>query len=555
MRQRVVIVGGNAGGMSTATRLRRLDEDADIVVIEAGDHVSYASCGLPYHLDGTIPEADLAVLTPQEVGGMFDLDIRTNHEATGVDTDARTVTVQSPDGTAELCYDSLVLSPGAAPIEPPIDGIDAVETHSVRTIDDVAAIRERVEADEVNRALVVGGGYIGLEVTETLHEAGLSVTTAEMESQVMPRTLGPAMAATVHNHVREAGIDLRLDTIVSGLRPGEETTVEFADGETLAVDLVVLAAGVSPRTELAEDAGLERHESGAIRVDDQLRTSEPDVYALGDAAAVPAAGGGHAWVPLGGPANRQGRVLGTVLGGQTDTLQPVLDTAVAKVFDLTVGTVGATESPAGGDDTPEKVYVYPPAHAEYYPGAERFWLKLLFDPDEGTVRGAQSVGRNGVDKRIDVLATAMQKGATVSELAQLDLAYAPPYSSAKDPVNMAGMAAENVVEGLVDICHWHDLDGEVPPLVDCRPPEMRAEDGHIPDAHNVPLPELRERAGELPDEVITYCKMGQTSYAAARVLDQHGIEARSLSGGHALYEAVQRDREARADPPLVSGDD
>ena len=549
MSRRVVIVGGNAGGMSTATRLRRLDETADIVVLEAGDHVSYASCGLPYHLDGTIPEDDLAVLAPETVAGMFDLDVRTNHEATGVDTDSRTVTVESPDGTAELCYDSLVLSPGASPIEPPIDGLDAVETHSVRTIGDVTAIRERVEADGVDRALVVGGGYIGLEVTETLHEAGLTVTTAEMESQVMPRTLGPAMAAHVHNHVRDAGVDLRLDTIVSALRPGEATTVEFADGATTTVDLVVLAAGVSPRTDLAEDAGLERHDSGAIRVDEQLRTSDPDVYALGDAAAVPAAGGEHAWVPLGGPANRQGRVLGTVLAGREGRLDPVFDTAVAKVFDLTVGAVGETE------DELEKVYVYPPTHAEYYPDAERFWLKLLFDPAGGTVHGAQAVGPDGVDKRIDVVATALQQGTTVSELAQLDLGYAPPYSSAKDPVNMAGMAAENVVEGVVDLVHWHDLDGEGPPLLDCRPPEMRATAGHIPDTLNVPLPELRDRIDDLPDEVATYCKMGQTSYAASRLLEQHGIEAASLSGGYALYAAVQRDREARADPPLVSGDD
>jgi len=555
MSRRILIVGGNAGGMSTATRLRRLDEDADIVILEAGDYVSYASCGLPYHLDGTIPEDDLAVLTPEMVGSMFDLDVRTNHEATGVDTESRTVTVRSPDGRERLSYDSLVLATGAAPIEPPIDGLDEVETHSVRTIDDVTAIREGVEDDGVDQALVVGGGYIGLEVTETLHEAGLSVTTAEMESQVMPSTLGPAMAAHVHNHVRDTSVDLRLDTVVSALRPGEATTVEFGDGETTSVDLVVLAAGVSPRTDLAEDAGLDRHETGAIRVDDQLRTSAPDVYALGDAAAVPAVGGEHAWVPLGGPANRQGRVLGTVLAGREDHLNPVYDTAVAKVFDLAVGAVGETEARIGDGEELEKVYVYPPNHAEYYPAAERFWLKLLFDPTDGTVLGAQSVGADGVDKRIDVVATAMQNGATVSELAQLDLAYAPPYSSAKDPVNMAGMAAENVFEGLVDLVHWHDLDAEDRPLLDCRPPEMRTAEGHIPDALNVPLPALRDQTDELPDEVVTYCKMGQTSYAAGRLLEQHGIDAASLSGGYALYDAVQRDREGRADPPLVTSDD
>lgn len=555
MSRRVVIVGGNAGGMSTATRLRRLDEDIEITVLERSEDVSYASCGLPYHIDGTIPEDDLAVLAPEQVAAMFDLDVRTRHTATGVDAESRTVTVQSPNGTGKLSYDSLVLAPGAAPVEPPIDGLDTVETHTVRTIDDVTAIRERVRETDVERALVVGGGYIGLEVTETLTEAGLMITTAEMEHQVMPRTLGPAMAATVHNHVRDAGVDLRLDTVVRAVRSGGAKTVEFGDGTTTSVDLVVLAAGISPRTDLAEDAGVDLHESGAIRVDERLRTSQPDIYALGDAAAVPAVGANHAWVPLGGPANRQGRVLGSILGGRDDTLDPVLDTAVAKVFDLTVGSVGETEDSLPDGDV-EKVYVYPPTNAEYYPSSERFWLKLLFDPTDGTVRGAQAVGRDGVDKRIDVIATAIQNAATSSDLTQLDLGYAPPYSSARDPVNVAGMAAENVVEGLVDICHWHDIEGDgTAPLVDCRPPEMRALNGHIPDTYSIPLPELRDRIGDLPDEVVAYCKMGQTSYAASRVLEQHGTDAYSLSGGYALYDAVQRDDAARRETPVASGDD
>jgi NADPH-dependent 2,4-dienoyl-CoA reductase/sulfur reductase-like enzyme/rhodanese-related sulfurtransferase len=553
MSRQVVIVGGNAGGMSTATRLRRLDEAAEIVVVERGEHVSYASCGLPYHLNDSVPEERLAVLTPDRVGEMFDVDVRVNHEVTALDTDSRTVTVDGPGGTGTVAYDDLVLAPGAAPVEPPIDGVEQVETHTMRSIEDATTVRKRAAAEEVDHALVVGGGYIGLEVADTLADAGLSVTLAEAMDRVMPRTLGPAMAALVHNHLRDAGIDLRLDTTVESLRPGDRVNATVGERE-LATDLVVMAVGIQPRTALAEAAGLDRHESGAIRVDRRLRTSEPDVYALGDAVAVPAATGDHAWIPLGGPANRQGRVLGSVLAGREARLDPVLDTAVAKVGDLTVGTAGATEHQPGA--TPgnlEKVYVYPPSHAEYYPGGERLWLKLLFDPDGGAVEGVQAVGTHGVDKRVDVVATAIQHDDTVSDLAQFDLGYAPPYGSAKDPVNVAGMAAENVVEGLVDLVHWHDLDSldDDVALVDCRPPEMREAEGFIEGSLNVPLPTLRDRVDDLPDEVVAYCKMGQTSYMACRAYDQYGIEASNLSGGFALYDAVRRDRRARAEESVV----
>lgn len=554
MSRRVVVVGGNAGGMSTVTRLRRLDEAVELVVFERSEYVSYASCGLPYHVNDAVTEDDLAVLTPERVEGLFDVEVRTGHEVVDVDPDTRQVVVEGPDRTETVDYDALVLSPGAAPVEPPIDGLDSVETHTMRTIEDARALRERASADDVDHALVVGGGYVGLEVADTLDEAGPSVSLVELFDRVMPRTLDPAPAAIVHNHLRDRGIDLRLETGVNTLRDGDRTTAVLDDTE-LRTDLVVLATGVSPRTELAEAAGLDRHESGAIRVDDRLSTSMPDVYALGDAAAVPSAAGGHAWVPLGGPANRAGRVLGSVLAGQDSRLDPVLDTAVAKVGDLTVGTVGATERTPGSADEPlEKVYVYPPSHAEYYPGGDRLWVKLLFDPTDGTVRGAQAVGRDGVDKRTDVVATAIQHGDTVSDLAGLDLAYAPPYGSAKDPVNVAGMAAENVRDGLVEQVHWDEvLDGEVTrELVDCRPPEMRDADGHVPGSSNVPLPELREQVEELPDEVAAYCKMGQSSYMATRVLGQHGVDAVNLAGGYTLYEAVRRDREAR---DAAMGDD
>lgn len=534
--------------MSTATRLRRLDEEVEIVVLERGEHVSYASCGLPYHLSDEVAEDDLAVLTPDRIEAMFDVDVRTGHEVTDVDADGKSVTVETPDGPTAIEYDDLVLAPGAAPVVPPIEGLESVETHTLRSVEDATALRDRVDDATGDHALVVGAGYIGLEVAETLDTAGFDVSVAEMRDRVMPRALGPAMAATVHNHLREQGVDLRLNTTVQAFRDGDRTTAVLDDGE-LETDLVVLATGVRPRTELAEAAGLDSHESGAIRVDERLQTSEPNVYALGDAVATPAVDGGHAWVPLGGPANRQGRVLGSVLAGREATLGPVLDTAVAKVFDLTVGTVGETEpEPVGSADTLEKVYVYPPSHAEYYPGGDRLWLKLLFDPDEGTVRGAQVVGPDGVDKRTDVLATAIQHGDTVSDIAELDLGYAPPYGSAKDPVNVAGMAAENVVADIVEQVHWHDLDDALDDgrrLVDCRPPEMREADGYIEESLNVPLPRLRASVDDLPDEVTVHCKMGQTSYMAARVLDQSGIDVQNLAGGYELYDAVQRDRAAR----------
>ena len=551
--RRVVVVGGNAGGMSTATRLRRLDEEVDIVVLERGEHVSYASCGLPYHLSDEVAEDELAVLTPERIEAMFDVDVRTGHEVVDVDTDEKSIAVETPAGPTSVEYDDLVLAPGAAPVVPPIEGLDRVETHTLRSVEDATAIRDRVDDAAGGRALVVGAGYIGLEVAEALDTAGFGVTVVEMRDRVMPRALGPAMAATVHNHLREQGVDLRLDTTVQAFRDDDRTTAVLDDGE-LETDLVVLATGVRPRTGLAEAAGLDIHESGAIRVDDRLQTSDSDVYALGDAVATPAADGGHAWIPLGGPANRQGRVLGSVLAGRDVSLGPVLDTAVAKVFDLTVGAVGETEpEPAGSAGALEKVYVYPPSHAEYYPGGDRLWVKLLFDPDKGTIHGAQVVGPDGVDKRTDVFATAIQHGDTVRDLAELDLGYAPPYGSAKDPVNVAGMAAENVVEGVVEQVHWHDLDDTLDDgrcLVDCRPPEMRETDGYIEESLNVPLPELRSRVGDLPDEVTVHCRMGQTSYMAARVLDQSGIDVQNLAGGYELYDAVQRDRAARRDAPV-----
>jgi NADPH-dependent 2,4-dienoyl-CoA reductase/sulfur reductase-like enzyme/rhodanese-related sulfurtransferase len=556
--QRYVIVGGNAAGMSAATRLRRRDEAAEVVVFEKGEHVSYASCGLPYHVGGSVREADLAVQTPDRLDGMFDLDVRTGHEVVDLNPDGRTVTVENGRTTEPVGYDALVLAPGAEPIVPPIDGVDDVEDlYTMRTVEDATALREATEADS-SRALVVGAGYIGLEVAENLDATGMDVTVAEMRDRVMPTTLGPAMAAIVHNHLRDEGVDLRLETTVDAFQTADDgrTTTVFADGGTVDVDLVVLATGVTPRTDLAEAAGLRLGETGAIAVDDRLRTSAPDVYAVGDAVEIEhAVTGDPAWVPLAGPANRQGRTVADVIVGDDATYEPVCPTAVAQVFDLTVGTVGETAAALSDRDREyERSYTFSPSHAEYYPGAEPMRLLVLFDPDDGTLLGAQAVGGDGVDKRTDVLATAVQHGDTVFDLQQLDLAYAPPYSSAKDPVNVAGMAAGNVVEGAVESLHWDELGAvaDDATLVDCRPTEMRRAAGAIDGSINVPLPELRDRADELSGPIVTYCKIGQSSYFASRVLSQRGYDIRNLEGGYSLYREVVRDRRARTGGPDVT---
>jgi len=562
MVQQYVIVGGNAAGMSTATRLRRLDETAEIIVLEQGEHVSYASCGLPYHLSGTVPEEQLAVMGVDQLSAAFDLDIRTGVTATEIDPDAATVSVTDADGEAmTIAYDDLVVATGAEPLIPPMFDLDELEhCHTLRTVSDATGIRDDVA--DAERALVIGGGYIGLEVAENLHEAGHDVVVAELLDQVMPNTLGPEMAAMVESHLRDEGIDLRLETGVDDLtEPGDGTVVATMDDTDHTFDLVVVATGVTPRTELAESAGVELHDSGAIAVNERMRTTVESIHAVGDAAAPPAArADGNAWVPLGGPANRMGRVAANDIAGHDDQLDPVLDTAIAKVFELDVGTVGDTAATLDErGEAFEAVYTSQPNHAEYYPGATEIQFKLLFDPDDGTLFGAQAIGEDGVDKRTDVLATAIAHEDTVFDIRDYDLAYAPPYSAAKDPVNMLGMIGANVVEGVADIVH---LDAflerkDDATVIDTRPPEMREAQGWIDGDENVPLGELREWATDAdPDgEVFTYCKIGKSSYMATRVLAEHGIEARSLTGGYYRYEAAAgNDADDETDPELVTAE-
>ncbi|TKX42767.1 CoA-disulfide reductase [Halorubrum sp. SD690R] len=552
MSQQYVVIGGNAAGMSTATRLRRLDETAEIVVLERGDNISYASCGLPYHLSGTVTEDDLTVMGSEQLAAAFDLDIRTGVAATNVDPDTQTVSVTAADGEpAAIAYDDLVIATGAKPLVPPMFDLSELEhCHTLRTVPDATAVREGMAGDE--RALVIGGGYIGLEVAENLSEAGNDVVVAELLEQVMPNTLGPEMAARVESRLRDRGVDLRLGTGVDSLtEPGDRTVVATTDGSKETFDLVVVATGVTPRTELAESAGVELHDSGAVAVDDRMRTSTPSIHAVGDVAAPPAARtDGNAWVPLGGPANRMGRVAANDIAGRDDRLDPVLDTSIAKVFDLDVGTVGDTAAALDeAGQAYEAVYTSQPNHAEYYPGASEIDFKLLFDPDDGTLFGAQAIGESGVDKRTDVLATAIAHRDTVFDIRDYDLAYAPPYSAAKDPVNMLGMIGANVVEGIADVVHLDEFleRKDEATVIDTRPPEMREAQGRIDGDENVPLGELREWAADAnPDgEVFTYCKIGKSSYMATRVLAEYGITARSLTGGYYRYEYAATDDNER----------
>ncbi len=553
MATQYVIVGGNAAGMSTAARLRRLEETAEIIVIERGEHVSYASCGLPYHLSDTVPESELAVIGADQLQAAFDIDVRTEETVTDLDAETQEVTV-APAGedSYTLAYDELVLAPGAEPIVPPMFDLDTLEhCYTMRTVPDATAIRSDI--DDATRALVIGGGYIGIEVAENLHEAGLSVTVAELLDHVMPNTLDADTAAIVEDHLQAHDINLRTGTGVDSLSEDANGVVTAAIGdETHEFDLAVIATGIAPRTDLAEAAGLEIHESGAIAVDGTMTTSDPAIHAVGDVAAVPTAPDGElGWVPLGGPANREGRVAANDIAGHDDELAPVLDTAIAKVFDLTVGTVGMTEAALEeAGRSYEAIFTIESSHAEYYPDAAELNLKLLFDDTDGTILGAQVIGGDGTAKRTDVLATALAHDDTVYDIRDLDLAYAPPYSDAKDPVNILGMIGTNVLEGVANIVQVEEFAEKRSDttVIDTRPPAMREAQGHIEGTENVPLAQLRDWIAETDladeDEVLTYCAIGKGSYVATRVLNQHGIDSRSLTGGYLRYEAVYGDSEA-----------
>jgi len=538
--KRVLIVGGVAGGASAAARLRRLDENAEIIMFERGEHISFANCGLPYHIGNVITERKrLLVQTPKAMHRRFNVDVRTRTEVLSIDREKKAVKVRdlrTGHDTTES-YDTLILSPGADPVCPPIPGAESAKVFTLRNIPDMDAIKKGVDDGAVKNAVVVGGGYIGLEMAEALIERGVKVSLVELMPQVMG-TVDPEMAAPLHQELKLHGVDLRLKNSITRIEEaGEGLTVYLSDGNPLTVQMVIMAIGVRPEVTLAKDAGLAIGPRGGIVVNDRMQTADPAIYAVGDAVEVTDFVGGFSTViPLAGPANRQGRIAADNICDHQSVYHKTQGTAICKVFNLAVATTGMNEKALKKANVNyEKIYVHPANHAGYYPGATQISLKLLFDPDNGKILGAQAVGTAGVDKRIDVIAVAMRAGLTVHDLQDLELCYAPPFGSAKDPVNYAGFVAANVLNGDAAICHvddaLHPADNQA--LLDVRTP-AEVEAGTIPGAKNIPVDDLRGRLDELPrdKEILAFCQVGLRGYLACRILTQNGFQCRNLSGGY-----------------------
>jgi NADPH-dependent 2,4-dienoyl-CoA reductase/sulfur reductase-like enzyme/rhodanese-related sulfurtransferase len=553
MPKRVLIVGGVAGGMSAATRLRRLDEFADIVVFERGPFVSFANCGLPYHLGGEIADrGKLIVQSPQRLRQVFRLDVRANTEVVSIDRTAKTVTARhliTGDETTEH-YDDLILATGASAIIPPTSGIQRPGHFTLRTIPDMDRVMDWITKQSAKSALVLGGGFIGLEAAEQLHRRGLTVTVVERNPQVLT-PLDVEMAAHIHIELKKHGVRLELSNPVERFedaKAGESAAASvavLANGTRIPADAVLVGVGVRPEIKLAKEAGVEIGNSGGVKVNSRLQTSDPHIWAVGDVVEVThGVTSTPAVIPLAGPANRQGRIVADNITGQDSHYRGTLGTAIVRVFDLTAAVVGANEALLKKTGTPfTAVHLHPNSHAGYFPGAKPIALKVLFHPESGKLLGAQAVGEDGVDKRIDVIATAMQFNGTIDDLAELELCYAPPFGSAKDPINLAGMAGQNVWEGRVAVAQWH----EVPALLttgavvlDVREPGER-DGGIIPGSMSIPLGSLRERLSELPkdQELLVHCASGQRSYNACRVLMQHGFRCRNLTGSFKTWKAAQ----------------
>ncbi|WP_197059813.1 FAD-dependent oxidoreductase [Prescottella defluvii] len=537
---KVVIVGGVAGGMSAATRMRRLDESAEIIVFERGAHVSFANCGLPYYAGGVIEDRDeLLLQTPESLGARFRLDVRVRSEVAAIDADARTVTVRNLESgdTYVESYDELVLSTGASPIVPPLPGVERALI--LRDVEDVDRLVSQMSS--ARSAVIVGAGFIGVELAENLRHRNLDVTVVELADQVLA-PLDPEMAAPVADRMRENGVRLELGTQLTSIG---RATAELADGRTVPADVVIMAIGVRPENALAKMVGADLGERGGVVVDDQMRTSVPHIFAVGDAVEKrDAVGGGVAMIPLANPANRQGRLVADVIAGRPVRAKSSTGTAVVGVFGLIVTATGWNEKRLRAAGRPyQAIHTHPQSHAGYYPGAQQMAIKLLVDPETDAILGAQAVGGEGVDKRIDIIATAMAGGLTASDLADLELAYAPQFGSAKDPVNMLGYIADNLRTDSTRTVQWHELDTLVAggaSLVDVRTADEFAA-GAIPGAVNVPLDELRDRVGELPaGDLIVHCQVGQRGHTAARLLGQLGRPAANLDGGYKTWDAGRR---------------
>ena len=552
MGKKVLIVGGVAGGASTAARLRRLDEAAEIILFERGEYISYANCGLPYHVGDVIKSRDTLLLqTPAGMKAKFNMDVRTNQEVMAINRDTKTVTVKNLKSgeTYEEGYDTLVLAPGSSPLMPPIPGRNSKRVMTLWTVPDTDRIRQFIKENNATSAIVVGGGFIGLEMAENLHHAGLTVSIAEMLNQVMA-PLDYEMAQLLHEHLVEMGVTLCLGDGVSSF---EDTvsgiTVKLKSGRELKADLVILSIGVRPNGMLAKDAGLVMNAAGGIVTDEHMRTSDPDIFAVGDAVEVEDFNSsGRTMIPLAGPANRQGRIAADNITGIASTYKGTQGTAIAKVFDLTAASTGANEKTLRkqglikGQDY-ETLIITQNSHAGYYPGALPLTMKLLFSKNGRRIFGAQIVGRDGVDKRIDVIATAMRLHASVADLKELELAYAPPYSSAKDPVNMAGFVAENILSGRAVLAEWDALekgDTGSQTVLDVREESERMV-YEVPDSKHIPLGQLRSRINEINKamEIIVFCAIGVRAYNAARILMEHGFtNVKVYPGGTKFYIAT-----------------
>lgn len=542
---KVVIIGGVAGGMSAATRLRRLDEHAEIVVFEKGPYVSFANCGLPYYISGEISDqSQLVVQTPEKLRQRFNLDVRPNHEVLQILPAEHEVVVRHAGQQVHESYDKLILSPGAEPIMPDLPGVAAADNiYGLRNIPDLNRIMAGIQTKAVRRVLVVGGGFIGLEVAENLKLSGLAVTVVEQAPHVLP-PLDTEMAAFVRAELKRNGVDVITGQALASLASNGQTAI-LTDGTRLQTDLTIMAVGVRPASQLAQAAGLKLGLHAGIVVDEHYQTSDPDIYAVGDAIVVKQQLTGQpALIPLASPANRQGRQVADNLAGLQHPNRGSLGTAIVRVFQLAAAATGFSEFQANQLGLPYRVvHVRGGSHAGYFPGGTPMTLKLVFNPDSGQIYGAQGVGEQGVDKRIDILATAIKGGLTIADLPELELTYAPPFGSAKDPVNMLGYAAMNLAEGLSKSIQWHELPAALAAgrqLLDVRDPdELTA--GRFENSVNIPLNQLRDRLAELDvnQPYVVSCFSGQRSYIAERLLRQHGFNVVNLDGAFALYRAVR----------------
>ncbi|MGF1700104.1 FAD-dependent oxidoreductase [Photobacterium makurazakiensis] len=544
---KILIVGGVAGGASAAARARRLSEDAEIIMFERGEFVSFANCGLPYHIGGDIQDrSKLLLQTPASFLARFNVDVRVMNEVIGVDREKKSVTVRNTLDNSEYqeSYDFLLLSPGAAPIIPNIAGINNPLTHSLRNIPDMDKIIKTIEINKPKHVTVVGGGFIGLEMMEAFHQLGINTSLIEMADQIMT-PVDREMAGFIHQEIKDKGVDLHLNIALESVLHNSDQqslTLTLNNGDTLDTGMLIMAIGVRPETKLAVEAGLKIGELGGIQTNEFMQTNDPSIYAVGDAIEEKDfVTGEQTLVPLAGPANRQGRMAADNMLGRSESYQGTQGTAICKVFDFAIASTGKNEKQLKRDNIRyEKAYVHTASHASYYPGAEVVSFKLLFDPESGKILGAQAAGKDGVDKRIDIMAVAQRAGMTIEQLQHLELTYAPPFGSAKDVINQAAFVANNIIKGDSTPIHFDEIDDltDNQLLLDVRNPGELKTVGYLEGAINIPVDQLRDRMNELPKdkEIVIYCQVGLRGNVAYRQLVNNGYKARNLIGGYRTYK-------------------